>query len=256
MNSGIDEAAAEPPPPADSQRIERKEVDEVIPLDPFPANISGAAQPTNPGPNLPGTEEELFSGDLKGTTVIPPQDSTLAFADYAVYDDPVGDDPRTVSAGTVAEGLCRIIEVEGPMLAKRAYDIYLRGCGIKRLGHELRSTMNKALANAIRQDRVILEDEAGKGGLLYSVVRMKGSLPVKLRIKGPRTFEEIPPSELLIVARYLEERRKFKSGSDEHLRAILECFDLKRLTTQVGTTLLEIIEKRFAYVDDFLRDLS
>ncbi|OFW03494.1 MAG: hypothetical protein A3G20_06590, partial [Acidobacteria bacterium RIFCSPLOWO2_12_FULL_59_11] len=253
---GIDEAAAEPPPPADSQRIERKEVDEVIPLDPLPANINGAAQPTNSGPHLPGTEEELFSGDLKATTVIPPQDPTLAFADYAVYDDPVGDDPRTVSAGTVAEGLCRIIEVEGPMLAKRAYDIYLRGCGIKRLGHELRSTMNKALANAIRQDRVILEDEAGKGGLLYSVVRMKGSLPVKLRIKGPRTFEEIPPSELLIVARYLEERRKFKSGSDEHLRAILECFDLKRLTTQVGTTLLEIIEKRFAYVDDFLRDLS
>jgi len=34
-------------------------------------------------------------------------------------DDPGGDDPRTVSAGAVAEGLCRIIEVEGPM---RAYD--------------------------------------------------------------------------------------------------------------------------------------
>jgi len=26
----------------------------------------------------------------------------------------------------VADSLCRIIEVEGPMLAKRAYDIYLK----------------------------------------------------------------------------------------------------------------------------------
>ena len=32
-------------------------------------------------------------------------------------------------------------------------------------------------------------------------------------------------------------------GSDEHLRAILECFDLKRLTTQVGTALLEILDR-------------
>jgi hypothetical protein len=31
----------------------------------------------------------------------------------------------------VADSLCRIIEVEGPMVAKRAYDIYLRGCGIR-----------------------------------------------------------------------------------------------------------------------------
>jgi hypothetical protein len=32
-------------------------------------------------------------------------------------------------------------------------------------------------------------------------------------------------------------------GSDEHLRAILELFDLKRLTAQVGTRLLEILDR-------------
>ena len=88
----------------------------------------------------------------------------------------------------------------------------------------------------------------------FSVIRIKDSPPVKLRSRGPRTFEELPPSELLIVAKYLEVRHKFQAGSDEHLRAILEWFDLKRLTTQVGTILLEIIEKRFAYADEYLRD--
>jgi hypothetical protein len=34
-----------------------------------------------------------------------------------------------------------------------------------------------------------------------------------------------------------------KWGSDEHLRAILECLDLKRLTTQVGMTLLEVLHR-------------
>lgn len=122
------------------------------------------------------------------------------------------------------------------------------------MGHELKSTLNKALANAIRQGRVISEQESGTRGLLFSVIRMTDSPPIQLRCRGPRAFEEIPPSELLVVAKYLEERHRFKSGSDEHLRAILECFDLKRLTTQVGTTLLDIIDKKIPYADDFLRN--
>ena len=138
------------------------------------------------------------------------------------------------------------------MLAKRAYDIYLRGCGIKRLGHELRSTMNKALANAIRQDQIVPEDELGKGGLLLTIVRIKGTAPVNVRQRGPRRFEEIPPSELQLVARFLLERHDMNPGSDEHLRALLECFHLRRLTTQVGTELLEILDRKFSYVDDFV----
>jgi hypothetical protein len=128
------------------------------------------------------------------------------------------------------------------MVAKRAYDIYLRGCGIKRLGGELKSTMNKALASAIYQGRVVSENEPGKSGLIFSTVRRIGSPPVKLRCRGPRIFEEIPPTELRAVGLYLSEALQMRFGSDEHLRAILECFDLKRLTTQVGTALLEILE--------------
>jgi very-short-patch-repair endonuclease len=252
---GIDEAAAEPPPPANSQRIDRKEVDEVMHGDPLPADISGDA-PSTDRTHLPDTVDDLFGGDETRSPEIAPHAHNLPFAVYAAYDGPAGEDPRTVSAGTVAEDLCRIIEVEGPMLAKRAYDIYLQGCGIKRMGHELRSTMNKALANAIRQGRVLSEDERGKRGLLYSVVRVRESPPIKLRSRGPRTFEEIPPSELQTVATYLAERRNLKPGSDEHLRAVLECFDLKRLTVQIGTTLREILGKRYPYVDNLLSDTN
>jgi hypothetical protein len=42
---------------------------------------------------------------------------------------------------------------------------------------------------------------------------------------------------------YISETLHLKSGTDEHLRAILEYFDLKRLTAQVGTTLLEILDR-------------
>jgi len=188
----------------------------------------------------------------QSTLPIRPRYPGLPFSDYMEYSGPPWNDPRGVGTSVVSEGIVRIVEVEGPVIAKRAYDIYLRGCGIRRMGHELKSTMNKALAHALRQGRLTSENEVTERGLLFSVVRLSGSPPIKLRARGPRSFEEIPPSELQVVAMYLVERDGFSSGSDEHLRAVLECFDLKRLTTQVGTTLLEILERRFSYVDEFM----
>jgi len=85
-----------------------------------------------------------------------------------------------------------------------------------------------------------------------SIVRAYGSPPIKLRTRGPRSFEEIPPSELQVVAKQLLQSHKLAPGSDDHLRAVLEWFDLKRLTTQVGTTLREVMERSFPHVDEFL----
>ncbi len=184
------------------------------------------------------------------------QDLNLTFGDYVEYAGSSGDDPRRVNVDLVSEGIVRIIDVEGPAVAKRVYDIYLRSCGIRRMRPEVKSTMNKALSHAIRQERVVYEDETGKGGLLFSVVRVKGTPAVRLRRRGPRSFEQIPPSELQLVARYLLERPGFAPGSDEHLRAVLECFDLKRLTTQVNTRLLEILKRGFPYVDELLSGMQ
>jgi len=220
---------------------------------PAPSSSARGNEPPAEARLRPSTDD----GNLldRGPVLIPSvrsRDANLPLSHYAEYAGPAGNDPRNVSADVVSEGIVRIIEVEGPVLAKRVYDIYLRGCGIKRMGHELKRTMNKALAHAIRQGRVVSEDEAAKSGLLFSVVRAKGSPPIRLRSRGPRSFEEIPPSELQVLARYLLEGHGFASGSEEHLRAVLEYLDLKRLTTQVGTTFREILERSFPYVDEFL----
>jgi very-short-patch-repair endonuclease len=215
-----------------------------------PSSARGEVPPVE-APLYPLTEDGgRFDGER--SPWVRTRDADLPFSGYVAYAGPAGNDPRSVSLDLVSEGLVRIIEVEGPVVAKRAYDIYLRSSGIKRMRHKLKSTMNKALALTFREGRVVSEDEAAKGGSLFSIVRLTGSPPIRLRSRGPRSFEEIPPSELQVVARYLVERHGFVPGSDEHLRAVLECFDLKRLTTQVGTTLLEILDRSFPYVDEFL----
>jgi hypothetical protein len=189
------------------------------------------------------SRQETSQGPLFDSSVGAQRYTDLSFSDYKEYSGLPANDPRSVAKSVVVEGIVRIVEVEGPIIAKRIYEIYLRSCGIRRLGHELKSTMNKALADAVRQGLLVTENEVTEKGLIFSVVRMNGSPPIKLRNRGPRSFEEIPASELQVVAKYLLQHQGFSSGSDEHLRAILECFDLKRLTTQVGTTLLEFLRK-------------
>jgi len=202
--------------------------------------------PSTDDENLLGRERVVFVPSIRS------RDGRLSFSDYSEYSGLPGNDPRSVNSIVISEGIIRIVEVEGPVIAKRVYDIYLRGCGIRRMGHELKSIMNKALAHAIRQGRLVSENEVTDSGFLFSVIRVTGSPPIRLRSRGPRSFEEIPPSELQVVAMYVAERHGFSSGTDEHLRAVLEWFDLKRLTTQVGTTLLEILERRIPYVDEFI----
>ena len=198
---------------------------------------------------------DLFDHSQLSVDSVRSRDVNLPLSDYVEYAGLPGSDPRSAITSVVSEGIVRIIEVEGPMVVKRIFDIYLRGCGIKRMGHELKSIMTKALAHAIREQRLVSEDEATERGLLFSVVRVTGSPPIKLRTRGPRSFEEIPPSELQVVAMYVAKRHGFPTGSDAHLRAVLEHFDLKRLTMQVGTMLREILTKSFPYVDEFLSDI-
>jgi hypothetical protein len=257
---GIDESAAKPPLPAERGTMQMPEVDEAIPVQPLimqateSAPRDGITAPAELRTRILQAERTILEHVLaplpitKGEPDPEVNDSAStqvphsAFGSYVAYRGPAGPHPRSASPTIVADSLCRIVEVEGPMLAKRSYDIYLRGCGIRRLGGELKSAMNKALAKAIQEGRVVSENEPGKSGLIYSTIRIKGTAAIKLRTRGPRSFDEIPPGELRAAATSIFEATTMQWGSDEHLRAILELFDLKRMTAQVRARLLEILE--------------
>jgi very-short-patch-repair endonuclease len=232
---GSDDAAVEPPPPSGAPDIE---ADEAVADSQALADAAIDADPSGADAELDAAGPEELNGDGRSESF------SLAgtfLANYVAFSGAAVPDPRTVSVGVVADGLCQIIDVEGPMIAKRAYDIYLRGCGVKRLGGELKSTMNRALATAVRQGRVIAENAPGRSGLILSTVRSKGAPAVKPRRRGPRSFDEIPPGELRAVGEHLSDILVMTPDSDEHQRAILESFDLRRLTPQVSRAILEAL---------------
>ena len=242
---GIDEAGAELPTPLATEPTEMRVVDPLgidtpEPVDAAPENTVSS------NPELP------FEKDL--TELDPIASSVDPSVPYVTFEGSAGPDPRSTSPGRVAEGLYQIIQREGPVLAKRAYDIYLHGCGISRMGGELKCALNKSLQHAIRKEVVIKEDEFGTGGLVDSIVRLPNMPRVVVRERGPRSFEEIPPSELQFVARRVLQDKKgeIEPGSDAHLRAVLDFFDLQRLTTQVGVRLLDILDRHYPYVDEMV----
>jgi len=183
---------------------------------------------------------------------VAPSDRPTLFAPYVEYAGPALPDPREVKADVVAEGLYDIIGAEGPMLVDRAYHVYLRSCSIHRMGGELRTRMAQALGFCLQQKWVVLEDEMGAGEPIQSIVRSTEGAPVILRQRGSRTFEELPPSEVLIAARLAASLGTQLWGTEPHCRAILEAFDLIRLTAQTQGRLAKILEKQFAYVDEWL----
>jgi very-short-patch-repair endonuclease len=227
---GFDDAAEEPPSPASDRQDANG--DEAIPAGGAPA---GAGFDTN-GSDANGAETGLDAGYDAGPA--PAAHPAGAYvADYVSFSGMAGPDPRTVTLGEVIDGLCQIINTEGPMIAKRAYDVYLQGCGIRRLGNELQSTMNRALSTAVGQGRVICENVTGQGGVLMSTVRLPGAPAVKARRRGPRSVDEIPPSELRAVAWRLSTALNLTAGCDEHLRAVIQAMDLPLMLSQVSAML-------------------
>jgi very-short-patch-repair endonuclease len=239
---GVDDDAEEPPLPA--SRNERDvEADEVIPVGHPGVHAGLDARSSGSGAELDSATMPASSRDGKAPFCEDhPADALLA--DYVAFSGTAGPDPRTVAIGEVADGLCRIIDAEGPMIAKRAYDIYLRGCGIRRLGGEIQKIMNSALAGAILQGRVISENVTSRGGLILSTVRSKGAPAARPRRRGPRSFDEIPPDELRAIAQRLSKALNVTAGSEEHLHAIIESLDLQFMTEQARPALLEALNSQ------------
>ena len=105
------------------------------------------------------------------------------------------------------------------------------------------------LAFSHLSEQLELTDETQRR--FYEIECIRGNWSVRDRL-----FEEITPSEVQLVAKYLAQNHLMTLGNDEHLRAVLDFFDLKRLTTQVGSSVLDILNKDFPHVDAALESVS
>ncbi|MFZ1414953.1 MAG: AAA domain-containing protein [Defluviicoccus sp.] len=161
---------------------------------------------------------------------------------YRVWEPVRLPDPGTASAELLLSGLEKIIDVEGPMLARRAFSLYAKAAGLQRLRNPTQSHLQNALSLGLRRKSILAEQEHAGSGKDRLVIRGASTPQVIVRSRGPREFDEIPPSEIAEVMR----RALALDGSqstEEINRRILDHYQLVRMTKGIVAELNRVRDK-------------
>jgi hypothetical protein len=164
---------------------------------------------------------------------------------YTSYSGPPCPDPRNSLRDQVADGIYRIIREEGPIQVKRLFDIYLRSCGIKRMGHELRDSLLSALSSLLQLNALNCHGYLPGDDKLNDIVWLALSPPEIVRTRGDRSLEEISLGELRSVYELVVAKIGVDKEEEDYMREMLELLDLKRLTSLAETILKRVITGDF-----------
>jgi dethiobiotin synthetase len=150
---------------------------------------------------------------------------------YSAWDErPVGD-PRSTPRASIMETMLEIVGVEGPMTASRAYSLYNRASGGRKLTTVARAPLSSSVYWLAQERKVVLVRKDDIPWQDDDVVRMPDSPAVRVRELGPRSLEEVPLDEIAALLRRLRAARGLQ-GATESKRAVLDAYGLKRLTTR------------------------
>ncbi len=140
---------------------------------------------------------------------------------------PAGD-PRSTPRPRIMEMMLEIVAAEGPMLATRAYTLYNRASGGKKLTTTARAPLSSSLHWLAQERKVIFDGE---------VVRLPEQPEVRARELGDRVLEEVPVDEITELMRRLEVQ-----DPDRLKRAVLTTYGLVRLTQRADEYLDRALE--------------
>jgi hypothetical protein len=129
-------------------------------------------------------------------------------------------DPRTAGREAIGPVLLEIVAAEGPILAERAYRLYVKASGGKALTSIARAPLSGSTFR-LRQAGAIDFEEGSE------VLRPAGTPEVRVRELGPRPLDEVPLREVAELMRRLR-----AAGATELPRAVLDAYGLVRMTAK------------------------
>ncbi len=150
---------------------------------------------------------------------------------YTAWEPEAVGDPRSTPRPLIMGTLEQIIAAEGPLTATRAYALYNRASGGRKLTSAARAPLSSALYWLAREGKIALVREADVPWQGDDVVRMPDHPEVRVRELGPRELIEVPLVEIAELLRRLRGAR----GVDEPMdlkRAVLNSYGLVRLTAR------------------------
>lgn len=184
----------------------------------------------------------VSEGQLDGTQEI---DSRLADLG-AIYRSPASyhhwdtstvlPDPNSAQSSERQEALRRIVEVEGPIVGTRLYQLYVKSSGGSKVGSAIRRKLNQATFLMERNGTLLGDDPLKEGGQVLKTFRLPDQPPFVVRERGERTIHEIPPLELAARLRGLQLPG---DSAEDTFRRILTDYGLSNLTSKTRKRLEE-----------------
>ena len=150
---------------------------------------------------------------------------------YTAWEPAAVGDPRSTPRPLIMGTLEQVVAAEGPLTATRAYSLYNRASGGRKLTSAARAPLSSALYWLAREGKVALVREADVPWQGDDVVRMPDHPEVRVRELGPRDLIEVPIDEIAELMRRL---RAAHGVDDENglKRAVLNAYGLVRLTAR------------------------
>ncbi|MCW2968361.1 MAG: nuclear transport factor 2 family protein [Solirubrobacteraceae bacterium] len=180
-----------------------------------------------------GTIPAVGGGPAAGTGSAP----AVELEPYRAWEPRPVPDPRTAGRDALMPAVMEIVEAEGPVLAGRAFGLYTRAAG----GKKLTGAAKAPLTGATWRLKIAERLEIGREGATTiendDVLRALGSPPIRVRALGPRTLEEVPLDE---VAALMD--RLCEAGAIDLKRAVLDTYGLIRLTARADQYLEQALE--------------
>ena len=161
----------------------------------------------------------------------------VALAPYSAWEPHDAPDPRAAGRGVIDPILAEIVAAEGPVLAARAYSLYNKASGGKKLTSIARAPLSGAAYRLRMAGRIEIVPADETPGQDDEILRVAGSPPVRVRELGPRSLDEVPLPE---IAELME--RLTTAGADDLKRAVLDAYGLVRMTAKAEEYLERALE--------------
>jgi len=153
--------------------------------------------------------------------------ATVALDPYREWPGRPTGDPRGTPRPQIMAAMLEIVGAEGPILASRAYALYNRASGGKKLTTIARAPLSSAVHWLAQERKVVLVKRDEIPWQDDDLVRLPDAPEVWVRELGPRTLDEVPLDEIAELMRRLGVRDAASAK-----RAVLDRYGLKRLTTR------------------------
>ncbi|MCX0274248.1 AAA domain-containing protein [Nocardia zapadnayensis] len=223
-----------------------------VELVPNGVSTSVAPEPAAPSSEFSDIEEQASQPTTIGTETVsvtesPSRHGQRTVVPYEMF-RAVLSSPSAASHRVIVDDLVAIVETEGPVTEARLRAVYTRSAHTRQTPR-IRNKLDKALEEAIRSGRLLVDNPLDLPDPAYSTYRTTGQPLSRWRMLGPRGIDQVPAQELAEIMAQCSREHGWHDP-ESLMRATLEQLGQSLLTDKAIAALALVLPWAKLIADD------